>query len=133
MNVSTAIKTLETECCTQISIEACHEAFADCEDLKLAPDQYLHHSAYCRERKLADHNQSCASNKKRSLEIASYGRSFCGMCPFGVREFAQPVIFKKKAGCCLLFYDSSGNGSAGNIEKKRTMADGIHSTDTFCL
>ena len=40
MNVSTALKIIETECCTQISIEACHEAFADCEDLKLAPENF---------------------------------------------------------------------------------------------
>ena len=103
MNLSTAVKILETECCTQISIEACHEAFADCEDLKLAPDQYLHHSAFCRERKLADHNKSCALNKKRSLEIASCGRSFCGTCPFGVRELVQPVIFRKKLAAVCYF------------------------------
>ncbi|MBO5307466.1 MAG: helix-turn-helix transcriptional regulator [Lentisphaeria bacterium] len=103
MNLSTAVKILETECCTQISIEACHDAFADCEDLKLAPDQYLHHSLFCRERKLADHNKSCASNKKRSLEIASCGRRFCGTCPFGVRELAQPVIFRKKLAAVCYF------------------------------
>ena len=103
MNLATAVKILETECCTQISIEARHGAFADCEDLKLAPDQYLHHSLFCRGRKLADHNKNCAANKKRSLEIASYGRSFCGTCPFGVKELAQPVIFNKKLAAVCYF------------------------------
>lgn len=118
MNLSTVVKLLETECRTQISIEARHGAFADCEDLKLAPDQYLHHSFFCREKKLADHNKSCAANKKRSLAIASFGRRFCGTCPYGVRELAQPVIFDNKLAAVCYFTILPGTVSLEILKKK---------------
>ena len=89
MNLLTLVKLLDEECRTRISIERIHAAFAESEDLKLTPEQPLHHSAYCRERKLSDDNLRCAGNKKRSLEIARLGRSFCGRFPW---LFAAPVL-----------------------------------------
>ena len=118
MNLSAIIKRFETECRTQISITGLHEAFGDCEDLKMSPDQPLHHSLYCRKRKLADSNRSCASNKKRSLEIASLGRSFCGKCPFGVKEFVQPVIFDNKLAAVCYFTIHPGTLSLKELRKK---------------
>lgn len=103
MNLSAILKIIETECCTRISIEALHPAFADCEELQMTPEQPLHHSHFCRSKKLADNNRRCAMNKRRSLEIASRGRSFCGKCPFGVRELAVPVMFQHKLAAVCYF------------------------------
>ena len=103
MNLSTIVKLLDEECRTRISIERVHEAFSECGDLKLTPDQPLHHSAYCRERKLTDDNNQCALNKKKSLEIARLGRSFCGKCPFGVKEYVKPVIVRKELAAVCYF------------------------------
>ena len=103
MNLSAILKIIETECGTRISIEALHPAFADCEELQMTPEQPLHHSHFCRSKKLADNNRRCAMNKRRSLEIASRGRSFCGKCPFGVRELAVPVMFQHKLAAVCYF------------------------------
>lgn len=118
MNLSMILKMLEQECCTQISIEALHEAFADCEDLKMTPEQPLHHSAFCRDKKLLDHNRSCADNKKRSVKIASYGRSFVGCCPFGVREFVQPVMVQGKLAAVCYFTIFAGTGKLEELRRK---------------
>lgn len=103
MNLSIILKTLESECCTRISIEALHPAFADVEDLQMTPEQPLHHSHFCRGKKLADNNRRCSMNKRRSLEIAALGRSFCGKCPFGVRELAVPVMFQNRLAAVCYF------------------------------
>lgn len=126
MNLSTLLKTLESECLTRISIETRHEAFSDCEDLFLTPDQHLHSSFFCREKKLADGNRSCAANKDRSLKIASYGRAFCGTCPFGVRELAQPVIYQGKLAAVCYFTILPGTvGRKVLYEKAKWLADFI--------
>lgn len=103
MNLSTLLKLLESECRTQICMETRHDAFMDWDELKLSPDQYLHHSFFCREKKLSDGNKRCSENKKRSVQIASLGRAFCGKCPFGVLELAQPVFFEKKLAAVCYF------------------------------
>ena len=118
MNLSEVLKLLEKECCTQISIEAIHEAFADCDDLKMTPEQPLHHSAFCRSKKLLDHNKSCADNKKRSLKVASHGRSFVGCCPFGVREFVQPVMVNEKLAAVCYFTILSGTVAIIDLREK---------------
>lgn len=118
MNLLTILKILEKECCTQISIEALHEAFADCEDLKMTPEQPLHHSAFCRDKKLLDHNKSCAANKKRSIRIASLGRAFVGCCPFGVRELAQPVMVQGKLAAVCYFTILAGTVPLDELRKK---------------
>lgn len=126
MNLSALLKILESGCFTRICIEARHEAFADCEDLKLAPDQYLHNSSFCREKKLADQNISCAANKKRSIDIAACGRAFCGTCPFGVTELVQPVMFQGKLAAVCYFTILPGTVPRRTLyEKSRWLAEFI--------
>ena len=125
MNLSTLLKIIEAESLTRISVEVCHEAFMELEDLRLAPDQYLHHSAFCREKKLADQNKSCAANKARSLKIAAYGRTFCGMCPYGVKEFVQPVIFEGKLAAVCYFTILSGTVPISELREKAVVLSGF--------
>lgn len=125
MNLSTIVKLLDEECRTQISIEGIHEAFAESEDLKMTPDQPLHHSLFCRKRKLADSNKQCARNKKRSLQIAAFGRSFCGKCPFGVKEFVQPVLWQKKLAAVCYFSILPETVSLIELRKKAYFLSGF--------
>ena len=125
MNLSTLVKLLDEECRTRISIERIHAAFAESEDLKLTPEQPLHHSAYCRERKLSDDNLRCAGNKKRSLEIARLGRSFCGRCPFGVREFVKPVIVHNSLAAVCYFTLLPETAAITEIRKKAEFLAGF--------
>lgn len=135
MNLSTILKILEKECCTQISIETIHKAFAECDDLKMTPDQPLHHSLFCRGKKLLDHNKTCAENKRRSVKIASLGRSFIGSCPFGVRELVQPVMVNEKLAAVCYFTILSGTVEIGQLRKKaRWLAEFIRlSINTYLL
>lgn len=127
MNLSAVLKILEAECFTHICIEVCHAAFTDCEELKLSPDQYLHHSTFCRQKKLSDHNRSCSQNKKRSLKVAVYGRAFCGTCPFGVKELVQPVIFRGKlAAVCYFSILPETIANRLLFEKAKWLDDFIH-------
>ena len=125
MNLSTLLRLVEAECFTQISVEVCHNAFLEQEDLRLAPDQYLHHSAFCREKKLADRNKSCAANKAKSLKIAAYGRSFCGTCPYGVRELVQPVIFQDKLAAVCYFTVLPGTVSLPELREQAKIVSGF--------
>jgi AraC-like DNA-binding protein len=118
MNLSTLLRIMESEYFTQICIEVRHEAFMDCEDLFLAPDQYLHHSAFCRAKKLADRNKRCSANKERSVKIAALGRSFCGECPFGVRELVFPVMYQGKLACVCYFTILPGTAPLEMVRKK---------------
>lgn len=86
-----------------VSVEVRHPAFYRRETLKLAPDQYLHHSEFCRAAKLRDGNAMCSANKQRSLEVARRGRCFSGCCPQGVWEYASPVLFRGKLAAVLYF------------------------------
>lgn len=61
-------------------------------DLRVKPDQLVHHGAFCRFAKLHGKNKVCSENKRRSLERAASGDgAFWGCCPFGVWDLAQPV------------------------------------------
>ncbi len=63
--------------------------------LKLSARQAYHHSAYCEFAKRNGNHQSCCLNKRRSKSIAQrWRRQFCGYCPFGVWDLAQPVVFR---------------------------------------
>lgn len=103
MELSALLRSLEKKYRVLISMEIRHEAFWRFPELKLLPDQYLHHSPHCRARKLADNNRKCAANKRRSLQIAAKGRAFCGVCPAGVRELVQPVMFQGKLAAAAYF------------------------------
>jgi len=61
-------------------------------ELRLRPDQYIHHGPYCLHAKQHGHAAICSRNKERSKEIAR-GRvePFGGCCPMGVWDLAWPV------------------------------------------
>lgn len=101
MILSELLRLLEQKNSASISIEVKHPAFYRANALKLAPDQYLHHSPFCRFAKLNDANARCSANKQRSLAIASRGRSFCGCCPHGIWELAQPLIRNGALACVI--------------------------------
>lgn len=61
-------------------------------DLKLKPDQHLHHGDYCRFAKFHDRNRRCSTNKERSVAKARSGVPFWGTCPFGVWDLAYPIL-----------------------------------------
>ena len=92
---------VEKENRISVSLEVCHPAFLHREELKLMPDQYLHHTGFCRAVKLHDGNRICSLNKARSIRIARHGRCFCGKCPFGILEYAAPVLFEKRPAAIL--------------------------------
>ena len=95
------MRLVEKENSIAVSLEVCDPVFLHCEELKLAPDQYLHHIPFCRAAKQHDGNRSCSRNKTRSRDIAQHGRCFCGKCPFGVLEFAVPVRFENRIAAVL--------------------------------
>ncbi len=101
VNLGGAMRKLERELGAVVSCEVLHPAFAEEEALALAPDQYLHHAAFCRASKLAA-GSVCIANKERSKRIASLGRAFYGCCPNGIWDYAQPVVFEGRAAA--VFY-----------------------------
>jgi AraC-like DNA-binding protein len=61
-------------------------------ELRLRPDQYIHHGPYCLHAKQHGMAQSCSRNKDRSKEIAKARMDpFCGTCPFGIWDLAWPI------------------------------------------
>ena len=103
MDLVELLRFCEKKTATSISIEVKHPAFYRCEKLKLAPDQYLHHSDFCRFAKLRDGNRSCSGNKSRSLEVARRGRCFSGCCPHGIWEYACPVMDADNL-CAVIYF-----------------------------
>ena len=101
MRLTMLLRQLEEESGGQLSLEALHPAFEQVPELKLAPDQYLHHAPFCRSRKLGRDYAVCVANKRRSLELAARGRSFGGRCPFGIAELAQPVRWRGRLAAVL--------------------------------
>lgn len=93
MNLTELMRFGEEKTGAVICLEPLHGAFFSDSPLKLAPDQFLHHGAFCRYRKLHQGLQECARNKARSIEIARRGRMFSGSCPCGIWDLALPVIW----------------------------------------
>lgn len=91
MNLDAALRLLEQRHNAVFSIHTLHPAFLECEALRLAPDQYLHHGEFCRATKMHGGQAVCVRNKDRSLAVARFGRPFHGTCPFGVWDYAFPV------------------------------------------
>jgi AraC-like DNA-binding protein len=79
-----------------VNIHPRHPRMWDIKDLERLPRQNYHHGDYCQFRKLNGKQPACARNKNRSLERALQGKSFWGTCPFGVWDFAQPVMFENE-------------------------------------
>ncbi len=103
MKLAGLLRYYEKKTGASISMEVLAPAFYLCDSLKLAPDQYLHHTDFCRAAKLADGNASCSRNKARSLQIARLGRSFCGACSHGVREYAFPFMYNREL-CAIIYF-----------------------------
>lgn len=53
MNLGSAMRCFERELDAAVNCEVLHPAFMESEALALAPDQYLHDTAFCRASKLA--------------------------------------------------------------------------------
>ena len=92
MNLSELMLTVEELCSVTVSLEAVGPALHDCRSLRLAMDQYLHHSEACSAVKLSPGIEVCRKNKTRSVSIARRGKSFCGCCPNGIWDLAVPVF-----------------------------------------
>ena len=92
---------VEQENRVAVSLEVCDPVFLHCSELILAPDQYLHHTSFCRAAKQHDGNKSCGHNKAESIKLARKGHCFCGSCPFGILEFVAPVRFEKRVVAIL--------------------------------
>lgn len=62
-------------------------------DLRIKPDQHLHHGKYCRFAKAHGHNAECGRNKEKSLHVArKTQKPFWGCCPMGIWDLAFPVV-----------------------------------------
>ncbi len=114
MKLATLLRELERRASCSISLEALHPAFVRAASLALPPDQYVHHAAFCRTRKLGENSQECIRNKRRSLEIAALGRAFRGHCPHGIEELAQPVMLSGRLAAVLYFGAASPEKTLGN-------------------
>lgn len=101
MKISTLMRELERSFDCSVSLEILHPAFDWEPALKLAPDQYLHHSAFCRNAKLGKSGRRCLANKDRSRALARRGRVFAGRCPFGIAEIAVPVLYDGELAAIL--------------------------------
>ena len=61
-------------------------------ELRLKPDQLVHHGAFCRFAKLRGRNVDCSRNKARSVFLAAQrNQPFWGCCPFGIWDMAWPI------------------------------------------
>ncbi len=103
MTLPELLRYYERKTASSVSVEVRHPAFYHCDRLKFAPDQYLHHSDFCRAAKLRDANAGCSANKLRSLEVAKRGRCFSGCCPCGIWEYACPVMHNGELAAVLYF------------------------------
>ncbi|OGV54560.1 MAG: hypothetical protein A2X49_11120 [Lentisphaerae bacterium GWF2_52_8] len=101
MDLASLLRYVENETGALIGVDAKHGAFFELESLRLTPDQYLHHGAYCRFVKLGGGIMGCAVNKDHSRALARHGRRFQGVCPFGVWELACPVLCQGELAAVL--------------------------------
>lgn len=94
MNLSELMRFCERKSGAVICLEALHCAFVRNSPLQLAPDQFLHHGAFCRYHKTHQGLGECSRNKARSIEIARRGRAFSGCCPCGIWDLALPILWR---------------------------------------
>ncbi len=100
MNLAEAMRLIEQKYHVMVSLELLHPLFLDSERLQLAPDQYLHHSPFCRDKKMSDGFSTCSAWKAKNLD-----RETCRFqtCPFGVEEYIAPFLYDGKTAAVLYF------------------------------
>lgn len=116
MILSELLLLTEELCRASVSVEIIDYRMRECPNLKLPQDHYLHHSESCRKIKFAGNFSCCRENKARSVIVAQRGRSFCGRCPHGIWEMAQPVLLDQ--GLRAIVYIG---GAQEEPEEKRRM------------
>lgn len=94
MNLAELMRFGERKSGAVICLEPLHCAFVGDSPLKLAPDQFLHHGAFCCYHKTHQGLGECSRNKARSIEIARRGRAFSGCCPCGIWDLALPILWR---------------------------------------
>ncbi len=114
MKLSDLMRQEEQKTGAVICLEPRHPAFFSVKDLKLQPDQYLHHGSYCVFVKNAGGLLICAAAKKNCMQLAAHGKNFSGICPNGIFELVCPVMFKNELAGVLF---------AGHMTSKRELAD----------
>ena len=65
MNLNVALRILEQKQGAAFSVHVLHPAFLECEALRLAPDQYLHHGEFCRNTKMHGGDAVCVMDQVR--------------------------------------------------------------------
>jgi len=63
--------------------------------LHLRPDQYIHHCPYCEFAKISGHLTQCVAHNKRIYLRAERSGPYDSICPLGIWEWVQPVLFNK--------------------------------------
>jgi len=121
MNLSEMMRFLEKKLGAPVSIEVTDPVFYQCPALKLAPDQYLHHSSFCIEKKTADGNHICSRHKTECMQQCGAGTAFVQTCPFGITELVTPVRFEDRVIAVLFFDSSAGEGECR--KSSRFLAD----------
>ncbi len=104
MNLSEAMRQTEQKFGIHVSLEMLHPLFLEKERLQLAPDQYLHHSPFCREKKMSADFSTCSAWKTKSLS-----GKICRVqtCPFGVEECIAPFLYDGETAA-VLYFDLTG-------------------------
>ena len=112
MNLAELMRFGERKSGAVICLEPLHCAFVGDSPLKLAPDQFLHHGAFCRYHKTHQGLGECSRNKARSIEIARRGRAFSGCCPCGIWDLALPILWRGELTGVLYLGGFAGFASA---------------------
>lgn len=103
MNLSEMLRFLEKKLDTEINIEVKNPIFYQSGTFRLTPDQYLHHSPFCRKNKLADGNRICSVSKMECLRKCTSPEPFFRTCPFGMKELVSPIILNDQLYAVLFF------------------------------
>lgn len=64
--------------------------------LRLREDQHAHHGPYCEFAKTNGHMAKCVAFKRRSFQRAKRGKPYASVCPLGIWDWIQPVLFRKE-------------------------------------
>ena len=62
--------------------------------LLLKEEQHYHHGPYCEFAKLNGRQPACSAQKRKTLEKAAGLKPFESVCPQGIWDWVQPVVFE---------------------------------------